>query len=102
MQVACKSYGILKRIVRPKVIFPDALWQALWSCSDTDCRLPFVYELTDVLTRFTNGRDRKPRSCEVLSFPMLKTVLDWHNQSDSLCERFQGLSELDPAWLRTC
>ena len=64
--------------------------------------LPFVYESTGVLTRFTDGRDPKPRSREVFSFPRPETVLDWYNQSDSLRKRLQGLPALDPAGLRAC
>ena len=64
--------------------------------------LPFVYESTGVLTRFTDGRDPKPRSREVFSFPRPQTVLDWYNQSASLRQRLQGLPELDPAGLRAC
>ncbi len=64
--------------------------------------LPFVYESTGMLTRFTDGRDPKPRSREVFSFPRPQTVLDWYNQSASLRQRLQGLPELDPAGLRAC
>ena len=64
--------------------------------------LPFVYESTGVLTRFTDGRDPKPRSREVFSFPRPQTVLDWYNQSASLRRRLQGLPQLDPAGLRAC
>ena len=42
--------------------------------------LPFVYESTGVLTRFTDGRDPKPRSREVFSFPRPKVVRDWRAQ----------------------
>jgi type I restriction enzyme R subunit len=36
--------------------------------------LPFVYESTGVLTRFTNTRDPKPRSREVFHFPRPETM----------------------------
>jgi len=36
--------------------------------------LPFVYESTGVVTRFTNGRDPAPRSREVFSFPRPETM----------------------------
>lgn len=55
-----------------------------------------------MLTRFTEGRDPKPRSREVFSFPRPETVLDWYNQPASLRKRLQGLPELDPAGLRAC
>ncbi len=45
--------------------------------------LPFVYEGTGVLTRFTDGRDPKPRSREVFNFPHGHSVkTDGVNQSN--------------------
>ena len=64
--------------------------------------LPFVYETTGVLTRFTNGRDPKPRSREVFNFPRPDTIREWRAQSASLRGRLQRLPELDPAGLREC
>ena len=64
--------------------------------------LPFVYESTGVLTRFTNGRDPKPRSREVFNYPRPKTIQDWHAQSGSLRGRLQNLPDLDPIGLRAC
>ena len=64
--------------------------------------LPFVYETTGVLTRFTNSRDPKPRSREVFNFPRPETIQDWHSQSASLRARLQGLPNLDPTGLRAC
>ena len=64
--------------------------------------LPFVYETTGVLTRFTNNRDPKPRSREVFNFPRPEKIQDWLNQSASLRERLQGLPSLDPIGLRVC
>ena len=64
--------------------------------------LPFVYESTGVLTRFTDGRDPKPRSREVFGFPRPETVQDWRAQPASLRQRLQGLPVLDPADLRAC
>ena len=64
--------------------------------------LPFVYETTGVLTRFTNSRDPKPRSREVFNFPRPETIQDWLTQSASLRERLQGLPILDPTGLRAC
>ena len=65
-------------------------------------RLPFVYESTGVLTRFTDGRDPKPRSREVFSFPRPETVRDWLIQTASLRSRLQGFPDLDPSGLRAC
>ena len=64
--------------------------------------LPFVYETTGVLTRFTDSRDPKPRSREVFNFPRPETIQDWLTQSASLRERLQGLPSLDPTGLRAC
>ena len=65
-------------------------------------RLPFIYESTGVLTRFTDGRDPKPRSREVFSFPRPETVRDWLIQTASLRSRLQGFPDLDPSGLRAC
>ena len=64
--------------------------------------LPFVYESTGVLTRSTDGRDPKPRSREVFSFPRPETMRDWLAQPASLRSRLQGLPGLDPTGLRAC
>ena len=64
--------------------------------------LPFVYESTGVLTRFTDGRDPKPRSREVFSFPRPETMRDWLIQPASLRARLLGLPDLDPTGLRAC
>ena len=64
--------------------------------------LPFVYESTGVLTRFTDGRDPRPRSREVFNFPRPETMQDWHTQFASLRARLRGLPELDPEGLRAC
>ena len=64
--------------------------------------LPFVYESTGVLTRFTDGRDPRPRSREVFSFPRPETMQDWLTQPASLRTRLQGLPSLDSTGLRAC
>ena len=64
--------------------------------------LPFVFESTGVLNRFTNGRDPTPRSRELFSFPQPKTMRDWFAQAASLRRRLEGLPNLNPAGLRTC
>ena len=64
--------------------------------------LPFVYESTGLLTRFTNGGDPIPRSREVFNFPRPETMHDWHTRSVTLRSRLQGLPKLDPAGLRSC
>ncbi|MCY4552033.1 MAG: DEAD/DEAH box helicase family protein [Candidatus Poribacteria bacterium] len=64
--------------------------------------LPFIYESTGVLTRFTDGRDPKPRSREVFNFPQPETMRGWLSQSTSLRARLQGLPGLDHMGLRVC
>ncbi len=64
--------------------------------------LPFVYESTGVLTRFTDMRDPKPRSREVFNFLRPETMRDWFNQPASLRTRLRVLPDLDPTGLRTC
>ncbi len=64
--------------------------------------LPFVYESTGVLTRFTDTRDPKPRSREIFSFPQPETLQEWRHQSASLRSRLQELPALDAAGLREC
>ena len=64
--------------------------------------LPFVYESTGVVTRFTDGRDPKPRSREVFSFSRPETMRGWLNQSASLPTRLQSLPVLDTTGLRKC
>ena len=64
--------------------------------------LPFVYESTGVLTRFTDGRDPKPRSREVFSFHRPETLQDWCARPDTLRTRLRGLPGLNTMGLRSC
>ena len=64
--------------------------------------LPFVYESTGEITRYTDERDPKPRSREVFNFPCPKTMQEWLSQPASLRSRLQGLPNLDPTGLRAC
>ncbi len=64
--------------------------------------LPFVYESTGVLTRFTDRRDPKPRSREIFHFPRPETMRDWLARPVSLRSRFQALPDLDSRGLRDC
>ncbi len=63
--------------------------------------LPFVYESTGVLTRFTDYRDPKPRSREVFSFHQPSTLLDWYKQPETLRKRLTRLPVLDEEGLRS-
>ena len=64
--------------------------------------LPFVYESTGVLTRFTDGRDPRPRSREVFNFPRPETMQGWYTRSATLRARLRTLPSLDPTGLRAC
>ena len=64
--------------------------------------LPFVYESTGVLTRFTDGRDPKPRSREVFSFHRPETLQNWFTRPDTLRTRLRGLPNLNTMGLRSC
>ena len=39
--------------------------------------LPYVYESTGAITRFTDGRDPRPRSREVFNFHRPETMQEW-------------------------
>lgn len=58
--------------------------------------LPFLYESTGVVTRFTDARDPKPRSREVFSFHRPETLKEWIEQGDSLKARVVAMPLLNP------
>jgi type I restriction enzyme, R subunit len=64
--------------------------------------LPFVYESTGVVTRFTDRRDPKPRSHPVFSFHRPETFQAWLKQGQSLRSRLHNIPDLDPEGLRGC
>lgn len=64
--------------------------------------LPFVYESTGELTRFTDHRDPKPRSRPVFTFHKPETFREWLKQSDSLRNRVHNLPALRTQGLREC
>lgn len=61
--------------------------------------LPFLYESTGIITRFTDARDPKPRSREVFSFHRPETLKEWLSQSKSLRGRLQDIPPLNPKHL---
>ena len=61
--------------------------------------LPFLYEATGTITRFTDGRDPKPRSREVFSFHRPETLRDWLADGESLRTRLAVLPPLNPKHL---
>lgn len=58
--------------------------------------LPFLYESTGIITRFTDGRDPRPRSREVFSFHRPETLKEWLAQGDSLRTRLQHIPPINP------
>lgn len=63
--------------------------------------LPFVYESTGIITRFTDRRDPKPRSRLVFSFHRPSTFQEWL-KGRSLRTRLMDLPGLPPEGLRQC
>ncbi|HMU46477.1 MAG TPA: type I restriction-modification enzyme R subunit C-terminal domain-containing protein [Chitinophagaceae bacterium] len=64
--------------------------------------LPFVYESTGEVTRFTDYRDTKPRSREVFTFHRPETFTKWLKEDKTLRTRFYDLPELNTDGLRDC
>ena len=64
--------------------------------------LPFVYESTGELTRFTDYRDPKPRSRPVFTFHRPETFQGWTKQTKSLRARILDIGELPVEGLRDC
>lgn len=62
--------------------------------------LPFVYESTGILTRFTDYRDPKPRGRHVFSFHKPTTLAEWLKKTRSLRERVLSMPQLDTTGLR--
>ena len=62
--------------------------------------LPFVYESTGTITRFTDYRDPKPRGRNVFSFHKPETIAEWLKKGKSLRERLLSLPTLDSTGLR--
>lgn len=62
--------------------------------------LPFVYESTGEITRFTDYRDPKPRSRPVFHFHTPHTLAEWDSKVETLRGRLQSLPALDEQGLR--
>lgn len=62
--------------------------------------LPFVFESTGTLTRFTDYRDPKPRGRIVFSFHRPETFSKWMKEEKSLRSRLLGIPSLNPDGLR--
>lgn len=64
--------------------------------------LPFVYESTGDVTRFTDFRDPKPRSRPVFTFHRPETFRSWLKKEKSLRRSLNDLPELPTEGLRDC
>ncbi len=64
--------------------------------------LPFLYESTGQITRFSNGRDPNPRSREVFTFHRPETFKAWTTAPRSFRSGIALLPPLNPADLREC
>ncbi|WP_019597347.1 type I restriction endonuclease subunit R [Rhodonellum psychrophilum] len=62
--------------------------------------LPFVYESTGTLTRFTDYRDPKPRSRPVFHFHKPETLGEWIKEVDTVRARLREIPVLDEYGLR--
>jgi type I restriction enzyme R subunit len=64
--------------------------------------LPFVFESTGALTRFTDYRDPKPRSRPVFSFYRPESLREWLKRGNPLRGRFRDIPSLKKTGLRDC
>lgn len=58
--------------------------------------LPFLYQSTGIITRFTDNRDPKPRSREVFTFHRPETLQEWAEQGEGLRARLTQIPLLNP------
>ena len=63
---------------------------------NNDKSLPFLYESTGVVNRFTDARDPKPRSREIFNFHRPETLGAWLEFKDSLYGRISKIPILNP------
>jgi type I restriction enzyme, R subunit len=64
--------------------------------------LPFIFESTGALTRFTDYRDPKPRSRSLFSFHRPETFREWMKQTSTLRRRVSDIPSLQTKGLRDC
>ncbi len=62
--------------------------------------LPFVYESTGILTRFTDYRDPKPRSRPVFHFHRPSTLAEWMKEEETLRAKLMKMPPLIEEGLR--
>ncbi|MCB1673977.1 MAG: DEAD/DEAH box helicase family protein, partial [Pseudomonadales bacterium] len=65
--------------------------------------LPFLFESTGLITRFTDGRDPAPRSREIFHFFKPETLAKWYGEANTLRYRLANLmTNLSVLNLRDC
>ena len=64
--------------------------------------LPYIYESTGVVTRFTNGNDPKPRARNVFSFLTPTTIKEHLKQQETLRSKLHHFPEFQQGNLRDC
>ena len=64
--------------------------------------IPFIYESTGDITRFTDGRDPKPQSREVFCFHRPESLQKYLELKYSLREKLKTFPELNDVGLRKC
>ncbi|HUW92342.1 MAG TPA: DEAD/DEAH box helicase family protein [Bacteroidales bacterium] len=64
--------------------------------------IPYVYESTGSITRFTDYRDPKPRSRPLFSFHKPETFIEWQRRDSTLRARLHNLPVLPSKGLRDC
>jgi len=100
--IEAKKETLAQNITTAEIQTEDYASARLKWVQHTGRPLPFLYEATGVVTRFTDQRDPKPRSREVFSFHRPETLRAWLAAARSLRTRLQDLPPLDPAGLRDC
>lgn len=82
---------------------PQAEYYAQAKLKHVDSKnLPFVYESTGTVTRFTDFRDPKPRARQLFSFQTPNTLKGYLAEQKSLRIRLLGLPVLQKEGLRNC
>ena len=64
-----------------------------WAVGDLTIR--FVYEATDIITRFTDYADEKARSREVFSFHRPETLRDWLADNSTIRNRMKAIPHFE-------
>ncbi|MGG7468978.1 type I restriction endonuclease subunit R [Chryseobacterium arthrosphaerae] len=62
--------------------------------------IPFAYESTGIITRFTDYRDPNPRSRELFHFHQPEMLMEWYKKEKTLRGRFNDIPALEETGLR--